>query len=266
MEENFIKVSGNVRQWVHYKNPSVRMVFEDLLLSAVCGYDLPEGYAASTVSDIQVNTGLSKPTVLKAIRALTESGDITIIGHGAMRAIHINNLDLSFPERGKNILPSGQIILPTGKNFLPSGKNILPQDTGNVQEEKEEYYIDNTATNAHAHAREGFVAEALTDLRVEQGCMALSITPEQYRQLVNDVINEWNFRGIPDNEWTMTHLLAQMRIKNNILKREQNGQQQRYIADPVARRNYERGQRIQAVAARAAALGAKSDEPPKSLF
>ena len=140
MEENFIKVSGNVRQWVHYKNPSVRMVFEDLLLSAVCGYDLPEGYAASTVSDIQVNTGLSKPTVLKAIRALTESGDITIIGHGAMRAIHINNLDLSFPERGKNILPSGQIILPTGKNFLPSGKNILPQDTGNVQEEKEKFF------------------------------------------------------------------------------------------------------------------------------
>ena len=53
--------------------------------------------------------------------------------------------------------------------------------------------------------------------------MAMRISPDEYRQLVTEVTNDWIFRNIPDNEWTLTHLLAQMRIKDNINNRN-NGQ------------------------------------------
>jgi hypothetical protein len=39
------------------------------------------------------------------------------------------------------------------------------------------------------------------------------------------VTNDWIFRDIPDDEWTLTHLLAQMRIKHNINNRDNERQQ-----------------------------------------
>jgi hypothetical protein len=75
------------------------------------------------------------------------------------------------------------------------------------------------------HTHEAFIADALNGLRVEQGCMAMGVTPDEYRQLVTEVTNDWIFRNIPDNEWTLTHLLAQMRIKHNINNRN-NGNNQ----------------------------------------
>ena len=53
----------------------------------------------------------------------------------------------------------------------------------------------------------------------------MGVTPDEYRQLVTEVTNDWIFRNIPDNEWTLTHLLAQMRIKHNINNRN-NGNNQ----------------------------------------
>jgi hypothetical protein len=70
--------------------------------------------------------------------------------------------------------------------------------------------------------------------------MAMGITPEQYRQLVAEVTNDWEFRDIPDNEWNLTHLLAQMRIKHNINNRN-NGQRTNEVSgqqsDPRAKLN-----------------------------
>ena len=56
--------------------------------------------------------------------------------------------------------------------------------------------------------------------------MAMRISPDEYRQLVTEVTNDWIFRNIPDNEWTLTHLLAQMRIKHNINNRNNGNNQQ----------------------------------------
>ena len=98
------------------------------------------------------------------------------------------------------------------------------------EEHIEEQKKNNCVVDAHTHTHEDFIADALNGLRVEQGCMAMGITPDEYRQLVTEVTNDWIFRNIPDNEWTLTHLLAQMRIKHNINKRNngnnpQSGQQ-----------------------------------------
>ena len=92
--------------------------------------------------------------------------------------------------------------------------------------------------NAHARTHEEFVANALTDLSVERGCMAMRIAPDQYRQLVTEVTNDWEYRQLPESEWTLTHLLAQMRIKHNINNRN-NGQHQPtgQPSDPIDKLN-----------------------------
>jgi len=232
----WIKIYRKMRQWQHYKTPSVRMVFEDLLLSATGiestynGVALVAGDAVSSVAILQRNTGLSKPTIVKAIRVLTESGEITRRFENNVAIYHINSFCFYQLQGGKKDLPltekGGKNILPQGvKQIDHSGKTILPHIRI-----KEDNKNNTVVVDAHTHTHEAFIADALNGLRVEQGCMAMGVTPDEYRQLVTEVTNDWIFRNIPDNEWTLTHLLSQMRIKHNINKRNngnnpQSGQQ-----------------------------------------
>ncbi|MBQ1485041.1 MAG: hypothetical protein IIZ44_01140, partial [Muribaculaceae bacterium] len=106
-----------------------------------------------------------------------------------------------------------------------------------------------------AHTHEDFMADALNDLRVEQGCMAMRITPDEYRQLVIEVTNDWIYRQLPDEEWTLTHLLAQMRIKHNINNRNNGNNTQSSSADRIRAK-------LDADAVKAmAALAAESRQP-----
>jgi len=235
----WIKIYRKMRQWQHYKTPSVRMVFEDLLLSATGikstynGVALVAGDAVSSVAILQRNTGLSKPTIIKAIRVLTESGEITRRFENNVAIYHINSFCFYQLQGGKKDLPhtekGGKNILPQGvKQIDHSGKTILPHIR--IKEDNKENIV---VADTHARTREEFIADALNDMRVEQGCMAMGITPEQYRQLVTEVTNDWIYRQLPDDEWTLTHLLAQMRIKHNINNRNNGNNQQTGSADSI---------------------------------
>ena len=131
-------------------------------------------------------------------------------------------------------------------------KNSHPSEEHITEEHKNNNIV---VVDAHARTHEEFIADALNDLRVEQGCMAMRITAEEYRQLVTEVINDWEFRNIPDNEWTLTHLLAQMRIKNNINNRN-NGQHQP-TGDPIDKLNRD--------AIKAMAALAEASKRPKNI-
>ena len=224
----WIKIHRKMRQWQHYKNIYVRIVFEDLLLSATAkpytfdGIKVSAGDAVTSVATIQRNTGISKPIVIKALKALKESGEISHRLIGRISIYHVNKFCFYQLESGKRDLPneatSGKQDLPVLVNEVnQSGKRDLPHNKNNKNNNKNNCVVD-------TRTREDFIADALNDLRVEQGCMAMRITPDEYRQLVTEVTNDWIFRNIPDNEWTLTHLLAQMRIKHNINNRD-NGQQ-----------------------------------------
>lgn len=63
-----------------------------------------------------------------------------------------------------------------------------------------------------AQAREQFKHEALNnDLRLEQACASLRIGAEEYRALVGEIFNEWEFAD--EREWSYKHLLNTLRIK-----------------------------------------------------
>ena len=231
----WIKIHRKMRQWQHYKNIYVRIVFEDLLLSATAkpytfdGIKVNAGDAVTSVATIQHNTGISKPIVIKALKALKESGEISHRLIGRISIYHVNKFCFYQLESGKRDLPqdaeSGKQDLPVLVNEVNrSGKRDLPHNKNIKNNNK------NSVADAHARTHEEFIADALNGLRVEQGCMAMGVTPDEYRQLVTEVTNDWIFRQLPDNEWTLTHLLSQMRIKHNINNRNngnnpQSGQQ-----------------------------------------
>ena len=217
----WIKIHRTMLEWEHFKEPSVVTVFLALLLNAD-----KDGKTDISLGGLSSATGLTKNTIRCALTKLVESGEITrSFIKGQMTTTTITNWkeyqvgQKLIHQRKKGV---SKIDTPVGQKLIHTISKI---DTPHIIYSKNNKNKEEVVADAHAHKREEFIADALNDLRVEQGCMAMRITPEQYRQLVTEVTNDWIFRNLPDSEWTLTHLLAQMRIKNNINNRN-NGRQQ----------------------------------------
>ena len=229
----WIKINRSMLEWEHFTEPSVVTVFLVLLMTAE-----RDGKTDIKLDELMTYTGMSHNTVNRCIAKLVKSGEITREKRGQNIFTTITNwskfqgnsltqnlvqcedsLTQNLGEQEDAIIPkNGTIIHP--KN----GTIIIPKIGSTIYNKNNKKDNKNIAVaDARVRTHEEFKADALNDLRVEQGCMAMGITPEQYRQLVAEVTNDWEFRDIPDNEWNLTHLLAQMRIKHNINNRN-NGQ------------------------------------------
>ena len=71
---------------------------------------------------------------------------------------------------------------------------------------------------ADARTREEFEQEIFdNDLKIEQACMSLDISPQQYRQMARAVLNEWDFTEEDDRSYK--HFMNTLRIKAREQKR-----------------------------------------------
>lgn len=203
-------------QWEHFNEPSVVTVFLALLLVA------DNGQTDIGLGGLAAITGLSKNTIRHALAKLVNSGEIT-------RQTSTGQKTITTITNWNEYQVGQKMIYPTKKSVSKNDTPVYQKLTQSVS--KIDTHIKNknnkevVVANAHTHTHEAFIADALNGLRVEQGCMAMGVTPDEYRQLVTEVTNDWIFRNIPDNEWTLTHLLSQMRIKHNINNRN-NGNNQ----------------------------------------
>jgi DNA-binding transcriptional regulator GbsR (MarR family) len=244
----WIKIHRTMLQWEHFNEPSVVTVFLALLLVA------DNGQTDVGLGGLAAITGLSKNTIRHALAKLVNSGEIKRqTSTGQRTTTTITNW---------NEYQVGQkMIHPTKKSVSKNDTPVYQKLTQSVS--KIDTHIKNknnkevVVANAHARTHEDFIENALTDLAVERGWVAMGITPEEYRQLVTEVTNDWIFRNIPDNEWTLTHLLAQMRIKHNIINRN-NGNNQGHNLDPRAKLDIDAAK---AIAALAAEIGKPKEVP-----
>jgi len=262
----WIKMHRAMLKWEHFKEPSVVTVFLALLLSAE-----RDGKTDIKLDELMEYTGMSHNTVTRSIAKLVKSGEITRDKRGQNIYTTITNWseyqDSSFTQKvgqcngslTQNLGEQEEAIIPKNGSIIdPKIGTIIHPKNGSII-----YNKNNKKDNKNivvADTREEFIADALNDLRVEQGCMAMGITPDQYRQLVTEVTNDWIFRDIPNEEWTLTHLLAQMRIKHNI-KNRNNGQNQQSGNGGDARTKLDQD----AVKAMAA-LAAQSQRPAEVPF
>lgn len=216
----WIKIHRTMLQWEHFNEPSVVTVFLALLLSAD-----RDGKTDINLGGLMAATKLGRHSIKRAIAKLVASGEIARQKYGSRITTTITNW--SEYQMGQNSTQSKKSLGQNSTQYrVENGANISPksdpiQYNKNNKKDKENIVV----ADAHTHTHEEFIADALNGLRVEQGCMAMGVTPDEYRQLVTEVTNDWIFRNIPDNEWTLTHLLAQMRIKHNINNRN-NGNNQ----------------------------------------
>ena len=89
-----------------------------------------------------------------------------------------------------------------------SKKEDLPPTPPIEEKNKKNLVVD----VVDSRENENFEKEILNNsLRVEQACMSLDITPDEYRQMARAVLNDWEFTEESDRSYK--HLLNSLRIK-----------------------------------------------------
>ena len=200
-----------MREWQHYDNVFVKAVFIDLLLSATakpcwsCGIRLTRGQTLRSSRKIEEDNKISRPTVLRALRTLEDSGEIVRekISQKLVKTTIVNYSkyqDINFVS-GKNETPQR---LPQG---LPQGLPLTTskQDNNIVDVDKK-----------HTHTHEELIKDLFSrQITIEAFCKNEGITTDQCRKYAEAVVIEWQLTDENHNNRTQAikHLLAQIRIK-----------------------------------------------------
>ena len=107
MEGGFICLFRQFKGWQHYQENSVKSVFLDLLLSVSYeptwfrGIRINRGCTTMSITTLQESTGLSRSIVVKALKILEESGEITRTKFKYGCITKINKFS-TFQDRDKN--------------------------------------------------------------------------------------------------------------------------------------------------------------------
>lgn len=154
MSEGWIKVHRKIKEWQHYQEPSVLLVFIDLLLSANAkdgwwkGKRVRRGEMFTSVSTISDSTGLDAKTVRKALDKLEATGEIRREATNAGSKIIINQFG-KFQSSGNNPQPNPQRI--PQQTPQPNPQRIPYQQEINKERIIEEENIDDIP---HTRVRE----------------------------------------------------------------------------------------------------------------
>ena len=153
MEDGWIKLHRKMREWQYYQCPSVRLVFEELLFCAnnkpgwFHGIKVGRGETMVSVTSLQEFTGFDRKTVVKALKTLVMSGEITREKCGRGMKTTIKNYS-QYQENGKekerwNISTDKSTVESTDKSTVEStrtrSKEYKKEKNNNIIEYSNEY-------------------------------------------------------------------------------------------------------------------------------
>ena len=211
----WICLHRSFKDWQHYGEPSVMVVFIDLLLSVNAkdgwwhGHKCERGATFRSIRTIAENTTLNPITIRKALAKLELTGEIKRI-----------KIDQKHTKT---------IICNFAKYQGVSGASVLKSNTqSNTQSNTKQQYNNNNNIvvveyNAHARTREAVVNDFFSGgISVESFCLNNHVTVEQCRSIAEAVVTEWELTGELTAHATLSderkHLIAQMRIKADALR------------------------------------------------
>ena len=99
LEEGYIKTFRQLKQWQHYQEPTVVLVWIDILLSVNTkdawwhGRKIRRGELFTSIETIHQSTGLDPKTIRKALETLEESGEIKREATNAGTKIVVNHFN-----------------------------------------------------------------------------------------------------------------------------------------------------------------------------
>ena len=155
MNEGWIKIHRQIKEWQHYQEPNVLLVWLDLLTSANAkegwwhGRKIRRGELFTSVESIHQNTGLDAKTVRKALATLEASGEIKREATNAGSKITINQYN-KFQSCGNDTQPLPQPLPQRDTQPLPQ-RLPYKQECKEVEEREERKNINPLP---HARARE----------------------------------------------------------------------------------------------------------------
>ena len=182
----FIKIHRSIMDWQHWGEPNVVVVFLTLLLNANHkrqwwqGLRCERGETFITIDTLAFITKLSRPTIIRILKVLEDSGEIT---RKRVDQKHTKTIIRKYNDYQDNNLISGKTTLP---QTLP--QTLLKQERKEREENKER---DNK-TRAHDEILQEWLNNRIT---LERFCMAEHLTIYQFTQLAQAVINEWAMTG-----------------------------------------------------------------------
>lgn len=202
----WICLHRSILDWQHWGEPNVTVVFLTLLLLANHkrkwwqGHRCERGETFATLDTLREYTKLSKPTIIRALRVLEDSGELvrTQVSQKCCKTRVCKYNDYQQFNFG-----SGKTILPQP---LPQ---TLPQPLPKQQLNNDNNIID-YKNNAHTH-EDIFINIKKSAILIEQFCKTEGITAEQFNGLVDEVQVDWALTNEKDQ--TKKHLLNAVRCK-----------------------------------------------------
>lgn len=197
MSDGWIKIHRQIKDWQHYQEPTVLLVWLDLLLSAntkagwVRGIHLNRGQLVTSVARIMESTGIgSDNTVRDALHKLEASGEIRKerIGTGTKITInHFNRYQSSAITADNTAQPTAQV----GAEVTAQPSAQPTADKQEYKEEKEEKNIRRQEDDDNAHAREksSVVVGLLNFLQSIYG--DFNFTPSQVQLIMSKPSDYW---------------------------------------------------------------------------
>lgn len=204
----WIKISRDITDWQHYQEPSVVMVFLDLLLHAryedswFKGVRVKRGENVNSIRTMAQRLGMSVNTVQSALKKLVASGEITRTAYKYGMKTTINNYDIfqSVSEGVSSGVSEGV------------SKGVSKNDTIKEEKNKED---NSTVLGARARLEDATINNSLW---LDRASMELRC--QNVMQMATDVMNEWELTHQPESEWTAMHLYNHIRKKIDISKRQ----------------------------------------------
>ena len=190
------------KDWQHYGEPSVMVVFVDLLLSVNAkdgwwhGHKCERGATFRSIRSIAEDTTLNPITIRRAFAKLEETGEI--------KRIRIDQ------KHTKTIVCNFAKYQDFGcVSVLKNNTQSNTQSNTKQQDNKE----NNTTTYNKENAHEEILNWLVNSQYLEQFAMSEGITPEFCRKLAEDIITEWKMVGTTHRNVTdaRQHLLNHIR-------------------------------------------------------
>ena len=173
------------KDWQHYGEPSVMVVFIDLLLSVNAkdgwwhGHKCERGATFRSIRSIAEDTTLNPITIRRAFAKLETTGEIKRI---KIDQKHTKTIVCNFAKYqdfgGVSVLKSN-----TQSNTQSNTKQQYNKDNNNKERDK---------TRAHEEILQDWLNNRIT---LERFCITEHLTIDQFTQLAQAVINEWAMTG-----------------------------------------------------------------------
>ena len=248
MTENkgWIRLHRRLLDWEWYSDTNMVRLFLHLLLKANTndrrwqGREVSRGSLVTSRATLEAETGLSQKTIRTCLARLITTGEIEVEATKRYSLITICNFDCYQAPEESERPSSGQVNgQQTANQTAKSERLVIISNTSDYEDKKEmsgqvksQQTANQTATLkeynniylvvADARTREeltagDFLARHFNSrAAIEQACMALHTTEENYRALAAETVNEWELTGEqPHETYTAAakHLINQIRKK-----------------------------------------------------